>query len=251
MSSTPINKPLENTEKKRNAATFFAENSQKLIALSLWLLIGGGVWYYGSANNLTILEVAQLLADLFQTPFGALIFILVYAIRPLLLFSATVLTLVGGAIFGPVWGILIVAIGGNTSAMIAYGVGRYFGEGLISEDEGQSGWIQYYTQRLRQNSFETVLIMRLIFLPYDFVNYLCGFLKINWKSYLLATILGSLPGTIAITLFGSSLDISEGLTNPELNPWTIVISVVIVVVSIVISRYLKKSQMNDLPEAAV
>ena len=250
MSSTHINEPREKGSASK-LSRFFADNKQKIGALSLWFLIGGGVWYYGSVNNLTVLEVAQSLADLFRTPFGALLFIVVYAIRPLLLFSATVLTLVGGAIFGPVWGIPVVMVGANASAMIAYGVGRYFGEGVIGEDEDGVGWVQQYAQRLRQNSFETVLIMRLIFLPYDFVNYLCGFLKIDWKAYLLATVLGSLPGTIAITLFGSSLDISQGLTSPELNPWTIVISVIIVLASIAVSRYLKGREINSLADSAV
>lgn len=47
------------------------------------------------------------------------------------------------------------------------------------------------------NSFETVLIMRFIFLPYDLVNYLAGILRIDLKAFILATLLGSIPGTIA------------------------------------------------------
>ncbi len=244
MSSLNVEKNGSKLKEEEQEESFLARHWQKMVALVLWLTIGGGLWWYAASNNLTPVEVVQALADLFQSPFGALIYILVYAIRPLLLFSAVVLTLAGGSIFGPVWGVVIVVIASNISAMIAYIVGRYFGEGLIEEGDESGGLMQKYAQRLRDNSFETVLIMRLIFLPYDLVNYLCGFLKIDWKAYLLATVLGSVPGTIAFVLFGASLDISEGITNPEFNPWTIAASVAIVFVSIMVSRYMKKRESD-------
>ena len=78
--------------------------------------------------------------------------------------------------------------------MVAFFVGRFLGDGLL-EGERTKGIIQRYTDRLRENSFSTVLIMRFIFLPYDLVNYLCGVLRIDWKAFLFATSIGSLPGT--------------------------------------------------------
>ena len=87
----------------------------------------------------------------------------------------------------------------------------------------------------------TVFIMRLLFLPYDLVNYVCGALRIKWTSFLLATALGSLPGTISFVLLGASLEsVDQGLDG--INPWAIVASVAIFVVSIAISRLLRKRQ---------
>jgi uncharacterized membrane protein YdjX (TVP38/TMEM64 family) len=97
---------------------------------------------------------------------------------------------------------------------------------------------------MRNNSFETVLIMRFIFLPYDLVNYLAGILRIDWKAFILATILGSIPGTIAFVSFGASIDIKElaaGKT-PEFNPWVLGFGLVILLVSLAISRYFKKRE---------
>jgi uncharacterized membrane protein YdjX (TVP38/TMEM64 family) len=132
--------------------------------------------------------------------------------------------------------------------MVAYFIGRYFGQGLIKEDQDDpSSLVQKYANRLRRNSFETVLIMRFLFLPYDLVNYLCGFLRIRWQPFLLATALGSIPGTIAFIAFGASVDLSrletEGLPPP--NPWVLGLGVVILVVSIAISRYLKKREADQ------
>ena len=111
----------------------------------------------------------------------------------------------GGFLFGPVWGIVIVAIGGNLSAMVAYTVGRYFGQGILDNEES-SGVMQRYADKMRTNSFETILVMRFIFLPYDLVNYMGGLLRVDWKAFLVATTLGSIPGTIAFVLAGASLD---------------------------------------------
>ncbi len=65
---------------------------------------------------------------------------------------------------------------------------------------------------MRDNSFETVLIMRLLFLPYDLVNYASGILRLRWLPFLLATALGSLPGTVSFVLLGASIDtVDDGL----------------------------------------
>jgi uncharacterized membrane protein YdjX (TVP38/TMEM64 family) len=139
-------------------------------------------------------------------------------------------------------------IGSNISAMFAYFIGRYFGQGLIKNDrDKQTNVVQRYADRLRRNSFETVMIMRFIFLPYDLVNYLCGFLRINWRPFLLATALGSIPGTIAFVAFGASVDLSRLDTQgiPPPNPWVLGFGVLILVVSIAISRYFKSRETGQ------
>ncbi len=44
------------------------------------------------------------------------------------------------------------------------------------KDDGLNNLIQRYTQRMRENSFETVMSIHFIFLPYDAVSYLMGHL---------------------------------------------------------------------------
>ena len=231
--------------------SFFSRHWQKLVALAIWLLLlGGYAWYYVS-NDLTPTKAVAEIVGLLQSPYGVLLYILIYALRPIIFFPATVLTVTAGAVFGSgsfynlVLAVLYTIIASNTSATVAYLIGRYFGKGLIKEASGDdSNVIQRYADRMRQNSFETILIMRFIFLPYDLVNYLAGFLRINWKPFILATFLGSIPGTIAFVSFGASLTITDLLEgkSPEFNPWVLAFGVVIFVASLVISRYFKKRE---------
>ena len=87
--------------------------------------------------------------------------------------------------------------------------------------------------------------MRFLFLPYDLVNYMAGFLRIEWRAFLLASFLGSLPGSIAFILFGASLQggVIEG--TPSLDPWTLAASIAIFGGSLVLARLLKQREAQD------
>lgn len=232
------------TDKIRSASSFprgsfFQKHGQKLAALVFWLILIGAYQWYAHTNNLSPLEVIQnLLNFLTQGFWGPMVYILLYAIRPLILFPSTVLTLAGGFVFGPILGVLYTIIASNTSSTIAFFVGSFFGEGLI-KDDGSDGLVQRYARRMRENSFETVMIMRFIFLPYDAVSYLAGFLRIKYWPFIFATALGSIPGTMAFIGFGASIESFNGVV-PRLNPVMLGFSIVIFIVSIILSRMFKK-----------
>ena len=224
------------------SSSWLGRHWQKVVALLLWVGIFAVYRWYATANDLGPVEAVGQLIRLMQTSaYGPLIYILLYALRPLLFFSSVLLTLAGGFIFGPVWGIVYTVIAANTSAMVAYVVGYFFGQGLLADD-GSDGVIQRYAARMRKDSFETVLIMRFIFLPYDLVNYLAGFLRIDWKAFLLATALGSIPGTISFILFGAAIEGDFDGTIPSLNPGVLAISISLFVVSLALSRYFKRRE---------
>lgn len=219
--------------------------SQRIAVVLVWIA-AILVWRnYQTSNELSTTEAGQRFLDSIGSAWwGVLAYIGVYLIRPLVLFPASVLTVMGGILFGPWLGVAVVVIAANASAMVAYGVGRLLdASGSASErttDERVS-FMASWSRRLRQNSFETVFVMRLVFLPYDLVSYGCGALRIRWVPFLAATALGSFPGTISFVLLGASLErIDEGIDG--VNPWAIVASVAIFIVSIVISRMLRKQQ---------
>ena len=224
-----------------NKEGLLKKHGQKLIALVFWLVIIGAYQWVRIANDLSAIEVLQGLLDFFARGlWGPLIFILLYALRPLVLFPATLLTIAGGFVFGPILGVFYTIIASNISSTIAFYVGRFFGKDLLLDDESEN-LIQRYSRRMRDNSFETVMIMRFIFLPYDAVSYLAGFLTIQFWPFILATALGSVPGTIAFVGFGASIESFTGVV-PSINPVTFAVSVGIFIVSIVLSRFFKSRE---------
>lgn len=240
--------------------SFFQRHWQKLVAFGLWIVLAAAfTWYVNSTGKGLAGSVLDLIYLMQVSAFGPLIYILVYALRPLTLFSALLLTVSGGFLFGPVWGVVYTVIGANLSATIAYFIGRYFGNGTL-DTKGSDGTIQRYANRMRDNSFETILIMRFIFLPYDLINYLAGFLRIHYGAFILATILGSIPGTISFVLLGASAsasDIEALFLNgeiPSLDWRVLAASVIIFVVSLALSQYFKrrekKAPANDVSQMA-
>lgn len=227
--------------------SFLSRHWQKLVALGLWGVLIAAYFYYASANSLTPLGALQNLLGILQHPvYGPLLFIGLYTLRPLIFFSAAILTIAGGSLFGPVLGVVFTVIGANMSALVAYFIGRYFGEGLLDDNEDEEAFVKRYAARMRKDSFETVMIMRFIFLPYDLVNYLAGLLRIDWKAFILATVIGSIPGTIAFSFFGASIDLSSYDGGAPDFDWRVLVAgVVIFIVSIVLSRYFKRrEQLN-------
>lgn len=209
----------------------------------LWAaLVVGWVLYQRSTGDSTT-ETAQRFIDNARGAWWAFAaFVAIYAARPLVLFPASVLTIGGGILFGPVVGVIATVVGANLSAMVAYGIARWFSspsdDSADDERSARVGLLERWSDRMRNESFTTIMVMRLLFLPYDLVNYAAGFLRIRPLAFLLATAIGSLPGTVSFTLAGASLDrIDEGLSGIDLRVFAI--SVVLFVVSIGIARWLR------------
>ena len=229
-------------------SSFFSKHGLKFVALAFWLILIGGYVYYYWSNGLTTETALLQIVNLLNSRYGPLLYILIYAVRPLIFFSAAALTIASGAVFGVgslvnlVLAVLYTVIGSLSSATVAYFIGRFFGEGLIQE--GGSGIVQKYAERMRKNSFETILIMRFLFLPYDLVNYLAGILRISWRAFILSTFIGSIPGTIAFVSFGASIDIKQLAMGkaPAFDPQVLGFGVIIFVVSLLVSRYFKRRE---------
>lgn len=226
------------------ALPFFKRHWQKIIAVLFWLILILAFVLYSSRHNLTPLAATrQLMGALADVPIGTrgAVFIAIYTLRPLIFFPASLLTIGIGALCGPIWGSIFAIIGSNLSATLAYAIGRLLGQGSVESEN--KNILQRYLQRMRQNSFETIFIMRLIFLPYDLVNYAAGFLRIRYIPFILATILGSIPGTISFVLFGASSGLESG--SPRFDWRILAVSVGIFVASLLVSRLVKRREASQ------
>lgn len=226
---------------------FLYRHGLKLVGVLLWALLIGGYLYYLRANQLTAQEALAQVVHLLASPWGPLLYILVYACSPLFFTSAAVLAVIGGAAFGAgslsnlALAILYTILGSLGAAQTAYGMGRLLGADLLPTEEGL---VSRYAERMRQNSFVTVLIMHLLFLPYELVNFLAGILRINWRAFILATFLGSLPGFFTFVPFGAALDLKKLMLGeePEFSPSMLILGVVILGISLLVARYLKQRE---------
>ena len=185
---------------------------------------------------------ASLVTFLVEHPYGPLLFVLAYVLRPLVAFSAAALTVGAGHLYGPWWGLLVVVLGANGGALLAYGLARWLGAEVAGRALGHPR-LQGVAGRLRARTFETILTLRFVFAPYDAVNYLAGALRLRPAPFVLATALGSLPGTLTFLLFGASIGDLSALTEgrwPSLDPRSLIASAALFVASLVVSRALRR-----------
>jgi uncharacterized membrane protein YdjX (TVP38/TMEM64 family) len=230
---------LVQSEQPVASASLWQQHWQKGVALTFWAALLGSYFWYVNTHEIGL---ADLLGRVRSGLFGPLLYILLFLVRPLIFFPASILTIAGGLLFGAVGGVSYTFIAGNLSALVAYIVGRYFGRGML-EGGDSTRLVHRYAMRMRKNSFETVLIMRFLWLPYDFVNYLSGFLRINWKAFLLATAIGGFPATVSLVLIGVAGDLDELAAGKiSLNPWALAASVLLLGASLAVSYYLRRRE---------
>ena len=226
-------------------ASFFSRNRQKIVALLFWLMVISAYWLIVNHYDLPPDVIVKQLGDWFVSSlFGRVLFILFFALQPLVFFPTTLMAILGGCLYGPIEGFFITLIGANGAGLTSYMVGRFFGQGMLMNEAQNDSLMHRYANYMRKNSFEAILIMHLIFLPYDLVNYFAGFLRVDWKPFVLGTALGSLPGILTFVLFGASIegDIMSG--TPEINLTTLAISGVTLMISLGLSQVLKQRQKH-------
>ncbi|MFQ5587752.1 MAG: TVP38/TMEM64 family protein [Nitrospiria bacterium] len=134
-----------------------------------------------------------------------LVFIVIYMLQTALsLPGAAILTLAGGFLYGTLWGAIFVNIGATAGAGLAFMAARYLFRDAIEKRFGKrlSGIQEGFTN----NGFNYLLTLRLIPLfPFFLVNLASGLTRIKLSTYLLATAIGILPGSLVFTNAGKQI----------------------------------------------
>lgn len=217
-----------------------SRSNRRYLVLVLWAAAIAAYVWYSRDRGLSAIEAAEELRSLLADHWwGVPLFIAVYVLRPVVLFPASVLTILAGLAFGLFWGVALTIVASNLSTAASYAVGRYFASpALIDRISGPVGSA---IQRAIDRPFETTLIMRLLALPFDAVAYVAGFAKLRFVPFLTGSALGTVVGTIAFVGFGASIESLDDGT-PTINPWLIVVSVVLTLGGILIARVLRARQ---------
>lgn len=128
-------------------------------------------------------------------------FMLLYAAATVLFLPGSVLTLAGGAIFGPLWGTLYSLSGATLGATLAFLVSRYLASAWVERKVG--GPLARLKQGVEAEGWRFVAFVRLVPLfPFNALNYALGLTRIRLLHYVLASYLFMLPGAFAYTYLG-------------------------------------------------
>jgi len=144
----------------------------------------------------------------FIAGYGALapaMYIVVYTLAPVLFLPGLPLTIAGGILFGPLWGVVYAITGATAGACAAFLVSRYAARGWIESKISGSRW-RKLDDEVARHGWKVVAFTRLIPLfPFNLLNYAFGLTRIRFFDYAVATFLCMLPACIAFIVFSSSL----------------------------------------------
>ena len=119
------------------------------------------------------------------------------------------LTVLGGFMFGPWVGTAAVVLSATVGGTIVFLAARYvFEDGLRARAEP---FLQKVDTELSENAFSYILALQLMpVFPFFLINLGAAFLRIPTRTFVLATFLGIIPGTLVYATLGAGLgDIIE------------------------------------------
>ena len=130
-----------------------------------------------------------------------IVFILIYVLATVLFLPGSVISLAGGALFGPVSGVLLNLIGATSGAALAFLISRYLASDWIADKAG--GKVKQLINGVEGEGWRFVAFVRLVPLfPFNLLNYALGLTKIRFMHYLVASAVFMLPSAIAYTYLG-------------------------------------------------
>jgi len=168
--------------------------------VALWLLIGAvAVWLALNRDHFDPVLIEGTIHGLgLWAPLGHIV---LFALATILFVPGTIFGLLGGAIFGPLWGAVLNLTGATLGATAAFLVARYAAADWVRQKAGAR--LDRLITGVEAEGWRFVAFVRLVPLfPFNLTNYALGLTRISLKHYVLASLVCMVPGTMAYTWLG-------------------------------------------------
>jgi len=207
---------------------------------------------------LSFLSVDQYTAALLHYlqgvgPRGPLVLGAVYVLAAVLMMPGGILGIIAGFAFGLVGGTVTVSIASTLGATLAFLLGRTLARPFVQARIVRRRSLRTLDEAIGRQGFLVVLLTRLSpILPYNLLNYVYGLSRVPVRTYVLASWIGMLPGTLMYVYAGSAMrsaaEVVAGRTPPS--PAQGVLSAVGLAATIAVVFLIGRIAKKLLPEAA-
>lgn len=176
------------------------------------------------------------------------VYVTVYVVSVVLFMPGSVVTLAGGALFGPLLGLIYVSIASTTAAAIAFLISRYVAADWV--ERKASGKLRTVKQGIEAEGWRFVAFTRLVpIFPYSLLNYVFGLTKIGFWTYTAVTWVCMLPGTFAYVYAGYAAQVAAaGRTGMRNTIITISVAVGLLVLASMIPKWVRAMTDDDIEE---
>jgi phospholipase D1/2 len=205
---------------------------QMVMGVTVLLIVAGlaAAWRWSPLGEWMELSRLMAYAEEFErSPMAPFVIVGSFVMGGLVVAPVTVLVTVTVLAFGPLHGFVYSLLGMTLSAMVTFGLGRLMGRQLV---ERWSARLYRLSRNLATKGVLAVVAVRVIpVAPFTVVNMIAGATHIRTKDFLLGTILGELPGLLAIAVFVDQ--VTTTLHSPGLGSYLVLAGSAIVLVGAV------------------
>jgi uncharacterized membrane protein YdjX (TVP38/TMEM64 family) len=186
---------------------------------------------------------------------GVLLFILVYIIATVLFFPASILTIGAGFIFGVLPGTMIVSIAATAGAALAFLIARYLARNQIEHKIADNPRFKRIDRAIGERGAKLVFLLRLSpVIPFNLSNYFYGLTSVKFWSYVLASWIGMLPGTLLYVYLGAAgkagLSGAAGETSGR-SPWEYGLFGVGLIATVIVTVWVTRIAHRELTKTEV
>jgi uncharacterized membrane protein YdjX (TVP38/TMEM64 family) len=174
---------------------------RRVLRMSLVVLLAGGIglaWW--SRDTVTPEAVVAGVEGLGL--WGPLVFVGVYCLAPALFVPGAILTLAGGALFGPLAGALLSLTGATAGATVAFLLARYVAADWVERRLGQR--LQAIKAGVEREGWRFVAFVRLVpVFPFNLLNYALGLTRLSVRTFAVTSFITMAPGALAYAYLGA------------------------------------------------
>jgi uncharacterized membrane protein YdjX (TVP38/TMEM64 family) len=168
------------------------------IGLVVLLLGGIGLAWWGR-DTLTAKAIVVWVEGL--GVWGPLVFVGIYSFAPSLFFPGAVLTLAGGALFGPMLGAFLSLVGATLGATVAFLIARYLAADWVEHRLGRR--LQEVKAGVEQQGWRFVAFVRLVpVFPFNLLNYALGLTRLSVRTFAVTSFFTMAPGALVYAYLG-------------------------------------------------
>ncbi|WP_428265853.1 TVP38/TMEM64 family protein [Haliangium sp.] len=147
---------------------------------------------------------------------GVVIYGLVYVVATVLWIPGSVLTIAAGFVYGLIGGTLVVIPSSVAGATLAFVIARFLARDWVRARLMRHPRLAAVDAAIGERGFSIVMLLRLSPLfPFVALNYALGLTKVRLRDYVLASVVGMIPGTFLFVYIGTLVTDAAALAAGE------------------------------------
>ena len=217
-----------------------------VLAVSLLVALLGlaAAWRWTALGEWLDLDMMRQQAEALNThALAPVLAIIIIAVAGSLAVPLTLLVVTAVLAFGSIAGFFYSLIGAELSSVLTYAMGQGAGRDLVRRYAGER--LNGVSKKLSKRGILTIITLRIVpVAPFVVINLVAGASHIRFKDFALGTLIGLLPGLIAIALFADGLLQSVRDPNIETFTWLAVVVLLVVLMMFGLRKWLSGSQTS-------